>query len=132
MRFGPQPGLTLRHETGELAHPGNLSSTWKVPAVSKSIPNIPHFLVHSPKDNVGVIVIEGLKAGTDMHGVVTESDSTTRATANHAIPIGHKVALKDLAKGDTVIKYGEDIGIVVASAKAGDHIHVHNMKTKRW
>ena len=29
----------------------------------------PHFLVHSPKDNVGVVVVEGLKAGTDMLGV---------------------------------------------------------------
>ena len=94
--------------------------------------NMPHFLVHSPKDNVGVIVVEDLKAGTKMQGVITESDTTTAATANHDIPIGHKVALKDLKKGDTVIKYGEDIGKVVADAKRGDHIHVQNIKTKRW
>lgn len=93
---------------------------------------IPHFLVHSPKDNVGVIVVEGLKAGTDMLGVVTETDTTTNAKANHDIPIGHKVALKALKKGDTVIKYGEDIGKMVADAKPGDHVHVHNLKTKRW
>jgi len=100
--------------------------------LSKSIPNTPHFLVHSPKDNVGVVVVEGLKAGTDMHGVITETDTTTKAKANHDIPIGHKVALNALKKGDTVIKYGEDIGRVVADARAGDHVHVHNMKTKRW
>ena len=94
--------------------------------------NMPHFLVHSPKDNVGVVVIEDLKAGTKMQGVITETDTTTEATANHDIPIGHKVALKDLKKGDTVIKYGEDIGKVVADAKRGDHIHVQNIKTKRW
>lgn len=93
---------------------------------------IPHFLVHSPKDNVGVIVVEGLKAGTDMLGVITETDTTTNAKANHDIPIGHKVALKALKKGDTVIKYGEDIGKMVADAKPGDHVHVHNLKTKRW
>ena len=93
---------------------------------------IPQFLVHSPKDNVGVVVVEGLKAGTDMLGVVTENDTTTRLKSNHDIPIGHKVAVKDLAKGDTVIKYGEDIGKVVASARKGDHVHVHNIKTKRW
>ena len=93
---------------------------------------IPHFLVHSPKDNVGVVVIEGLKAGTEMHGVITEVDKTTGIAARHDIPIGHKVALKDLKKGDTVIKYGEDIGKIVADAKKGDHVHVHNMKTKRW
>jgi (2R)-sulfolactate sulfo-lyase subunit alpha len=100
--------------------------------VGQSIPNIPHFLVHSPKDNVGVVVIEGLKAGTKMHGVITETDTATEAKANHDIPVGHKVALKDLKKGDTVIKYGEDVGRVLADAKAGDHVHVHNMKTKRW
>jgi (2R)-sulfolactate sulfo-lyase subunit alpha len=31
-----------------------------------------------------------------------------------------------------VIKYGHDIGKVVADTKKGDHVHVHNMKTKRW
>lgn len=94
--------------------------------------NIPQFLVHSPKDNVGVVVVEDLKAGTDMLGVITENDTTTRCVANRDIPIGHKVALTDLKAGDTVIKYGEDVGRMIADAKKGDHVHVHNMKTKRW
>ena len=93
---------------------------------------IPHFLVHSPKDNVGVVVIEGLKAGTDMLGVVTEKDTTTRLTSRHDIPIGHKVALTDLKAGDTVMKYGEDIGKMIADARKGEHVHVHTLKTKRW
>jgi len=92
----------------------------------------PHFLVHSPRDNVGVIVVEGLKAGTKMLGVVTETDETRELRARHDIPIGHKVAIKPLKKGDTVIKYGEDIGKMVADAGAGEHVHVHNLKTKRW
>ena len=94
--------------------------------------NMPHFLVHSPMDNVGVVVVEDLKAGTKMDGVITETDSTTEVVANHDIPIGHKLALRDLKKGDTVIKYGEDIGKIVTDAKRGDHIHIQNMKTKRW
>lgn len=92
----------------------------------------PHFLVHSPKDNVGVVVVEGLKAGTDMLGVITENDTTTNLKAEHDIPIGHKIALADLKKGDTIIKYGEDIGKMVGDAKKGEHVHVHNLKTKRW
>jgi (2R)-sulfolactate sulfo-lyase subunit alpha len=48
------------------------------------------------------------------------------------IPLGHKVALKDMAIGDTVIKYGIDIGKVVAPIACGQHAHVHNIKTKRW
>jgi (2R)-sulfolactate sulfo-lyase subunit alpha len=93
---------------------------------------IPHFLVHSPRDNVGVVVVEGLETGTEMRGVITETDTTIKARANHAIPVGHKVALKDLKKGDTVVKYGEDVGKVVADIRKGDHVHVHNLKTKRW
>ncbi|HEY7643535.1 MAG TPA: UxaA family hydrolase [Hyphomicrobiales bacterium] len=93
---------------------------------------IPHFLVHSPKDNVGVVVIEGLKAGTEMLGVITETDTTLNLKAEHDIPIGHKVALTPLAAGDTVMKYGEDIGRMVADAGPGQHVHIHNLKTKRW
>jgi (2R)-sulfolactate sulfo-lyase subunit alpha len=93
---------------------------------------VPHFLVHSPKDNVGVVVVEGLKAGTMMLGVVTENDKTLKLEARQDIPIGHKIALKDLKTGDTIIKYGEDIGKMMAAVKTGEHVHVHNLKTKRW
>ena len=92
----------------------------------------PHLLVHDHRDNVGVVVVEDLTAGTDMLGVVTEDDSDFRMTAKQAIPIGHKIALKDLAVGDTMIKYGEDIGKVVAPIAKGEHVHIHNLKTKRW
>jgi len=93
---------------------------------------IPQLLVHTPKDNVGVVVVEGLKANTDMLCVITENDSTFRLTVNTDVPIGHKVALIDLKPGDTAGKYGEDIGKVVAPVGKGSHVHVHNLKTKRW
>jgi (2R)-sulfolactate sulfo-lyase subunit alpha len=92
----------------------------------------PHFLVHSPKDNVGVVVVEGLRAGTDMLGVITETDKALKLKASDDIPIGHKVALKPLKKGDTVFKYGVDIGRMTADAAAGEHVHVQNLRTKRW
>ena len=93
---------------------------------------VPQLLVHSPKDNVGVVVIEGLKAGTDMLCVITENDSSFRLTATADVPIGHKIALKDLGPGDTAIKYGEDVGRMIAAVPKGSHVHVHNLKTKRW
>ena len=92
----------------------------------------PHLLVHAHDDNVGVVVVEGLTAGADMLCVVTEDNSDFHAVANQDTPIGHKVALQDLAVGDTVIKYGQDIGRVVAPIRQGDHVHTHNLKTKRW
>ncbi|WP_187970796.1 UxaA family hydrolase [Aquibium microcysteis] len=93
---------------------------------------IPHLLVHEHDDNVGVVVVEGLEAGTTMLAVVTADNSSFEIEAKADIPIGHKVALKDLAAGDTAIKYGEDIGRFVAAVARGEHVHVHNLKTKRW
>ena len=37
-----------------------------------------------------------------------------------------------IAEGDTIIKYGEDIGKMTGDAGKGGHVHVHNLKTKRW
>lgn len=94
--------------------------------------NLPQLLIHDRRDNVGVVVVENLTAGTDMLCVITEDNSEIRTRSNQDVAIGHKVALKDLAVGDTVIKYGEDIGKVVAAIRKGDHVHTHNLKTKRW
>ncbi len=94
--------------------------------------SIPQLLMHDHKDNVGVVVVEGLSAGTDMLCVVTADNSSFNITAIDDVPIGHKVALDDLANGDTAIKYGEDIGRFVADVKKGGHVHTHNLKTKRW
>jgi (2R)-sulfolactate sulfo-lyase subunit alpha len=94
--------------------------------------DVPLIFAHSPKDNVAVVVVEGLKAGTEALGVVTENNSTFRVTIKEDVPIGHKIALTDLKKGDTAIKYGEDVGRIVADVGKGSHVHVHNLKTKRW
>ena len=92
----------------------------------------PHLLVHDARDNVGVVVVEGLEAGTEMLCVVTHDDSSFELTAAADVPIGHKIALTDLSEGDTAIKYGEDIGKMVGPAEKGGHVHTHNLKTKRW
>ena len=92
----------------------------------------PQLLVHDHRDNVGGVVVEDLAAGADMLCVVTEDNSDFRMRAVGAVPIGHKIALKDLKPGDTVVKYGEDIGKIVAPVAKGEHVHVHNLKTKRW
>lgn len=93
---------------------------------------VPDFLVHEAADGVGVVVVEGLKADQEINGWVMKEDETVKVKILNDIPIGHKVALKDFAAGDTVIKYNTDIGKVVAPIKKGEHLHVHNVKTKRW
>ena len=91
-----------------------------------------HFIVHDKKDTVGVVVVENVKAGETLTGWVLEDDSTIKVKAHDAIPLGHKIALKDIKKGDTVFKYGHDIGLASAAIGQGKHAHIHNMKTKRW
>jgi (2R)-sulfolactate sulfo-lyase subunit alpha len=91
-----------------------------------------HFVLHDPGDNVAVVVVEGVKAGAALTGWVMDDDRTVSLTARQDIPIGHKIALKDLAVGDAAIKYGIDMGKIVAPIQAGQHAHVHNIKTKRW
>jgi len=91
-----------------------------------------HFVVHDENDSVGVIVVEGIRTGQDLEGWIMDQDKTLKVKAQQDIPIGHKLAIRALKSGDTVIKYGVDIGRVVAPIKVGEHAHVHNIKTKRW
>jgi (2R)-sulfolactate sulfo-lyase subunit alpha len=91
-----------------------------------------HFVVHDEQDSVGVVVVEGVKAGQKLSGWIMDQDKSVEVTAKSDIPIGHKLAIKPLAKDATVIKYGVDIGRVVAPIAVGEHTHVHNLKTKRW
>ena len=92
----------------------------------------PDFIVHDSADTVGVVVVEGVEAGQQLTGWVMDGDKTIKVKALNPIPLGHKVALVNINKGDTVIKYNNDIGKAVASIAKGGHVHVHNTKTKRW
>jgi (2R)-sulfolactate sulfo-lyase subunit alpha len=91
-----------------------------------------HFIVHDENDSVGVVVVEGIEAGDSLDGWIMDQQRDIQVQAKDAIPIGHKLAITDLGENDTVIKYGVDIGRVVAPIKVGEHVHVHNVKTKRW
>ena len=89
-------------------------------------------IIHDDKDNVGVVVIDSTEKDQEYSCWIMESDKTEKIQSINNIPLGHKIALKDFKEGDTILKYGHDIGKVVASIKKGDHVHVHNVKTKKW
>lgn len=91
-----------------------------------------HFVLHDSKDTVAVAVVEGIKSGQETVAWIMDENKEIRLKVTQDIPIGHKVALRDMSVGDTVFKYGVDIGRVVAPIRAGEHAHVHNIKTKRW
>jgi altronate dehydratase small subunit len=85
-------------------------------------------IIINEKDNVAT-ALEGLKAGAivsvEFHGRVE------RVTLLSDIPTGHKFALKDLEKGEVVIKYGEPIGQSTARINRGEHVHVHNVASQK-
>lgn len=102
----------------------------KAPTQSAAKPKL-QFLLHDPADSVGVAVVD-IKAGTKVQGRSLAGGGMVEVEALMDIPLGHKIALKDYQPGDTIMKYGVDIGKVVAAIKRGQHVHVHNLKTKRW
>ena len=90
-----------------------------------------HFLVHGTDDNVAVAVVN-VSQGDTGRVMNMETREEFDISALSDIPLGHKVALSELKKDDTIIKYDHDIGRVVTPIKKGEHVHVHNVKTKRW
>jgi len=80
------------------------------------------FLLLSDKDNVLVAranAPEGLE--------VTLEGGPVRLS--RPIPMAHKIARHAIAAGETIRKYGMPIGIATADIPAGDHVHVHNIRS---
>lgn len=46
-----------------------------------------------------------------------------------SVTLGHKVAARDIAAGEKVMKYGVSIGSATAAIAKGAHVHVHNMRS---
>jgi (2R)-sulfolactate sulfo-lyase subunit alpha len=89
------------------------------------------FLTHEKADNVGVATVD-IKAGETAQGLFMDTQEKIEMKVLQEIPLGHKIALTDLKVEEAVIKYGHDIGKVVADIKAGEHVHIQNLKTRRW
>ena len=93
---------------------------------------MPHkFLVHAPHDSVGVAITD-IDPGGAVEGVVLEDNSVVKVAAVQKVPLGHKIALKAIDAGATVVKYGIPIGVARAAIEPGEHVHVHNVKSVRW
>jgi len=76
----------------------------------------------APEDNVCVVCTD-LVAGTSL------MLDGRPVTVRQDVPLGHKVARRDVAAGQPVIKYGAKIGSATAPISAGDHVHLHNMQS---
>jgi (2R)-sulfolactate sulfo-lyase subunit alpha len=90
------------------------------------------FIVHDKADTVGVVVVEDVQPGQELTGWTMQTDETISLKALDSVPLGHKIALRDIKADETVFKYGHDVGRAIRDIGKGRHVHIHNLKTKRW
>ena len=69
-------------------------------------------------DNV-VVLLKNVAGGEEVFGITAQGD----------IPMGHKMAVGSIAKGENVVKYGYPIGHATADISSGQHVHTHNLRT---
>lgn len=79
--------------------------------------NLSNTLQLHPSDNIAIARIP-LTVGTAISEQLLTHDK---------IPAAHKVALKDISKGETIRRYGQIIGLATHNIQAGQHVHVHNL-----
>lgn len=88
-------------------------------------------LLHEPQDDVGVAVMD-LKKGATIGAMTLEGKEAGKVKLLNHVPLGHKVALRDLPRDKPVLKYGRPVGKAVQNIARGAHVHTHNVKTLRW
>lgn len=82
------------------------------------------------KNDSVVVSIEEIAKG-DLVTFRTETGEEQSFQAIDAIPLYHKVALKDIPKGEQIKKYGENIGVASEQIEKGKHVHEHNVESVR-
>ena len=88
-------------------------------------------LLHEASDDVGVAAID-IQKGEELEAVTLEGKSVCFIKVNEDIPLGHKIAMRELNDGKHIQEYGRTIGAAVKDIRMGDHVHVHNIKSLRW
>ena len=84
------------------------------------------FIVLSKKDNVATALID-LQEKCEVKLELNEKVINIK----EFIQFGHKFAIKDIAIGENIFKYGEIIGRAISEIKCGEHVHVHNLEGTR-
>jgi (2R)-sulfolactate sulfo-lyase subunit alpha len=90
----------------------------------------PDFLVHRAGDSVAVAVRD-LSPGTVRGGYLSGGEQVTMSLTE-PVPLGHKFALREIGRGADVIEYGVRVAVATSDIAAGQHAHVHNLRSARW
>lgn len=90
----------------------------------------PDFLAHRDGDAVAVAVREVEPGHGRVHYLDDRAPETVDVKAS--IPLGHKVAVQDVASGQDVTEYGLRVAVATADITKGDYVHTHNVRSARW
>jgi (2R)-sulfolactate sulfo-lyase subunit alpha len=88
------------------------------------------FLAHRQGDDVAVAVRD--TGPGPASAAYLDSGDRFEIVASEAVPLGHKIALRDLAESENVLEYGVLIGLTRAPVTAGQLVHTHNLRSARW
>jgi hypothetical protein len=81
-------------------------------------------LILDSRDNIAI-------ATRDLGSGQTAAFGDQALTVRDDVPRGHKVALLAMPPGTDVLRYGEVIGATTTAVEAGEHVHIHNLISKR-
>jgi len=77
-------------------------------------------------DNIAVALVE-LEEGALVQ--VQGQEEPVRILGR--VPFGHKFALRDIPMGQPIVKYGQEIGVSSQAIARGEHVHIHNLSSRR-
>ena len=82
------------------------------------------------KDNVATIFANGIVDGMEVE-IRDKKGNREIVKVIGDVPYGHKIAVRDIAKGELINKYGEEIGAAIVDIAKGEYVHVHNLEALR-
>ncbi len=91
-----------------------------------------HAALRHERDDDVAVVIRDISPGTKILAVDMEGREVVTVSAAQEIPLGHKIAVRDIKKGEKIKKYGRSIGKATQDIEQGTHVHVQNIKSERW
>jgi altronate dehydratase small subunit len=63
--------------------------------------------------------------------VLPSQEEVTQLSVRQDVPFGHKLAIRAIAEGTEVVKYGEVIGQASKDIETGEYVHIHNVTSNR-
>lgn len=82
------------------------------------------------QDNVATIFADDVRDGIEIE-LRDKKGNAQPIRVIGDIPYGHKIAVREIRRHESIIKYGEEIGVATRDIRKGEYVHVHNLDSMR-